>query len=193
MNSINIFNIVLNLIYTLSAFYFLFINKNIMNFGLSIFCVITSLLIKFLYKKSIIKIESLTVVCNLFILFSTLLGTCFNFYHIFKGYDDFLHIWSGFISVSIAYNLLLATNNGGYKLSSIFIIIYLFMFSMGVASIWEIIEFTIDNTLGMNTQVGGLKDTMMDMIDALIGTIIMVAFYYNSHLKDKFSKKISNV
>ncbi|MGL6104627.1 hypothetical protein [Romboutsia sp.] len=192
MINISIFNIVINLIYTLSALYFLFANKSIMNFGLSIFCIITGLLIEFFRKKSIIKTTSLSVVCSLFILFSTLLGTCFGFYGAFKGYDDFLHIWSGFITVSIAYNLLLTTNKDGYKLSALFIVIYLFMFSMGVASIWEIIEFTIDSTLGMNTQAGGLVDTITDMIDALIGSIIMVIFYYKSHLVDKSCKTKSS-
>lgn len=178
MISINIFNIVLNSIYIISGLYFLVINPSIMNVGLSIFCIVSSLLIEFARKKRIIRNDSLSIVSNLFILFSTLLGTCFGFYGIFKGYDDFLHIWSGFIAVSFAYNILLITNKEDLKVSAIFVIIYLFIFSMGVASIWEIIEFTIDNTLGMNTQAGGLNDTMIDMIDGLIGSVIMLSFYF---------------
>lgn len=174
---INIFNIVLNIIYALSGVYFLAVKPNMMNVGLCIFCIASSLLIEFLRRKSIIRTNSLSIVANLFILFSTLLGTCFEFYGIFKGYDDFLHIWSGFIAVAFAYNIMLITNNEDLNVSKLFILIYLFIFSMGVASMWEIIEFALDNLLGMNTQAGGLNDTMVDMIDGLIGTIIMIPFY----------------
>lgn len=177
MISVNIFNIFLNLVYIISGLYFVFINPSIMNIGLCIFCIASSLLIEFARRKSIIRTGSLSIVSNLFVLFSTLLGTCFGFYGIFKGYDDFLHIWSGFIAVSFAYNILIITNKDDLKVSVLFVVIYLFMFSMGVASIWEVIEFTIDNTLGMNTQAGGLNDTMVDMVDGLIGTIIMILFY----------------
>ena len=50
------------------------------------------------------------------------------------------------------------------------------MFSMAVASLWEILEFTIDQIWAINCQAGGLNDSMIDMIDSLIGTIIIIPF-----------------
>ena len=65
-------------------------------------------------------------------------------------------------------------------MNKLFVIIFLFMFSMGVASLWEIMEFSIDNLFGMHTQIGGLNDTMIDMIDGLVGTIISMPFFLKS-------------
>ena len=48
---------------------------------------------------------------------------------------------------------------------------------MGFASICEIIEYSLDTIFKMNTQAGGLSDTMQDMIDALIGSVIMIIYY----------------
>lgn len=174
---IKIFNIILRVIYIFSGVYFLTINVNILNFLLCIFCLSGSFAIEYLRKKSIIRTDGLSIVSDLFLLFSTILGTCYGFYGLIKGYDDFLHIWSGFIAVAVAFNILLITNKDDLNISKLFVVIYLFMFSMGVASIWEIIEFFLDSFLGMNTQAGGLNDTMVDMIDGLIGTVVMISFY----------------
>ena len=59
----------------------------------------------------------------------------------------------------------------------------MFMFNMGVASLWEIIEFLLDRFVGTHTQIGGLSDTVIDMIDALICSIITIPFII------KYSKK----
>jgi hypothetical protein len=48
---------------------------------------------------------------------------------------------------------------------------------MGFASVCEIIEYSLDTLFKMNTQQGGLTDTMHDMIDALFGSIIMIIYY----------------
>ncbi len=175
-----ILTIFLNLVYISSGIYFL-INKNILNFALCIFCLVSSIILNYLRKISFIKTNSLYSVCNLFLFFATILGSCFDFYGLINHYDDFLHMWSGFITVAIGYNLLISINDRIY-VRKIFVILYLFTFSMGVASVWEITEFLFDTFLGTQMQ-RGLNDTMFDMIDALIGTIIMILLY---------SKRLSN-
>ncbi len=184
-----IFTIILNLAYIFTGIYSLTIDRNILNFGLSVFCLAISLLISFLTKKSIIRSNSLGVILNSFVFFSVVLGTIFEFYDLIKGYDDFLHVWSGFIGVAFAYNILLVTNDDNLKVSKLFVIIYLFMFSMGVASIWEIVEFLLDSYLNMSTQAGGLPDTMIDMIDGFIGSFIMILYYKFSWKRQIISKK----
>ena len=69
--------------------------------------------------------------------------------------------------------------------NKVFVIIFLFMFTMGVASIWEIMEFSLDNILGTHTQIGGLEDTM---IDALIGAFISIP-YFIKKLSDEYIKE----
>ena len=58
---------------------------------------------------------------------------------------------------------------------------------MGFASVFEIIEYTLDTVFKMSTQKGGLKDTMQDMIDALLGCSIMI-IYYIKNIKSSFYK-----
>ena len=72
--------------------------------------------------------------------------------------------------------------------NKVFVMIFLFMFTMGVASLWEIMEFSLDNILGTHTQIGGLEDTMIDMVDALIGAIISIPYFIRK-MSDKHSKE----
>ena len=43
---------------------------------------------------------------------------------------------------------------------------------------WELIEFGLDRYLGFDCQAGGLTDTMFDILDCLIGSIIATIYYY---------------
>lgn len=155
-------------------------DKNTMNILIASICTVGTIILYFVHKKYTRLIDNnLYIVSALFVMISSLLGSCYGFYNI-NHYDDFLHLWSGLITVSIAFSIMtfFHSDNDLKKINKYFIIIYLFMFSMGVASLWEISEFLIDRFLGMNMQVGGLVDTMIDMIDALVGAIIMLPFIY---------------
>lgn len=155
-------------------------DKNTMNILIASICTVGTIILYFVHKKYTRLIDNnLYIVSALFVMISSLLGSCYGFYNI-NHYDDFLHLWSGLITVSIAFSIMtfFHSDNDIKKINKYFIIIYVFMFSMGVASLWEISEFLIDRFLGMNMQVGGLVDTMIDMIDALVGAIIMLPFIY---------------
>lgn len=155
-------------------------DKNTMNILIASICTVGTIILYFVHKKYTRLIDNnLYIVSALFVMISSLLGSCYGFYNI-NHYDDFLHLWSGLITVSIAFSIMtfFHSDNDLKKINKYFIIIYVFMFSMGVASLWEISEFLIDRFLGMNMQVGGLVDTMIDMIDALVGAIIMLPFIY---------------
>jgi hypothetical protein len=47
-----------------------------------------------------------------------------------------------------------------------------FGFSMMVGAMWEVLEFTLDQTLGTNTQRSGLPDTMWDIVLNLAGATL---------------------
>lgn len=166
----------------------LFINeRNLFNIVICIACILLTLVLKIINRKfKNFLDDQLYIVMIAFVLISSLLGSCYGFYSI-NHYDDFLHIWSGFIACSFAYSLLAFFNNKDQidNMNKIFIIIYLLMFSVAVAGFWEIGEFTMDNLLGTNTQVGGLTDTMIDMIDGLVGAVIMIPFIMNRIKKIK--------
>ena len=132
---------------------------------------------KYKYSKNYPIIDkSLLIFGNLFILSSFVLGSCYNLYDKIKIYDDFLHFGSGFISVKIGWNILnfLNIQNSSSKITILILILF---FGIGISSFFEIVEYTLDVLFGKHTQVGALKDTMQDMIDALIGGIIIIWYF----------------
>lgn len=176
LKKINYFNAFIYIIYIISIIYFLF-NKDYKNAALSTISFIITLILRWIYSKNFILLDNnLYIVGTLFILFCLVFGSSFKLYDKINHYDDFLHFWSGFITVKIGFNIIkfLVRNNFNNKL---LVLILLLFFAMGFASICEIIEYFLDTLFKMNTQKGGLKDTIHDMIDALIGSILMIIYY----------------
>lgn len=173
---ISIFNLILYIIYIFSIIFFIFKGEYGKS-GFSAFCLIILFVLNKLYSKNYPIIDkSLFIVGNLFILFSFLLGSCYNLYDKIKIYDDFLHFWSGFITVKIGWNILNFLNIQNSS-SKIIILILILFFGLGISGLLEIIEYLLDVVFGKDTQSGGLKDTMQDMIDALVGGLIMSGYY----------------
>lgn len=50
-----------------------------------------------------------------------------------------------------------------------------FAVAMATASLWEIYEYLSDVIIHTNMQIGGLEDTMIDMMSAAIGALIALA------------------
>lgn len=175
---LKIFNYIIFTIYTISAIFFA-INKQYGEVGLSIFSLAIGAGLYIINKRKPKLVDtSLYIVLNLFILSSFILGSSYKLYDKIKVYDDFLHFWSGFIGVKIAWNLLHNTDITPKKHKVIFFVT-IFMFAMGISAICEIVEYLLDTYLNMKTQSGGLKDTMQDIIDAFLGGTIMIIYYYN--------------
>lgn len=174
------------ILYTISTILFLK-EKKLLELGIVAFCIAATFILG-LGNKKLNKLIDDSIYLNLvfFIMVASLLGSCFKFYSI-NYYDDFLHLYSGVLSCNVAYLIIKYFNSKDAikNMNKIFIIIFLFMFTMGVASLWEIMEFSLDNLLGMNTQVGGLKDTMIDIIDALIGVLISIPYFTNK-IKNRY-------
>ncbi|MGL5316154.1 MAG: hypothetical protein ACRC92_23050 [Peptostreptococcaceae bacterium] len=180
------FNLLIFTIYILSIIYFLF-KKDYSSASLSFISLVISIVLCYIYKRNIEALDfSLYIVLNLFVLASFVLGSSYKLYDKIKYYDDFLHFWSGFISVKIGWNIF--KNIKLEKINKILLFTILLLFAMGIASICEISEYLLDTIFKMQTQSGGLKDTMHDMIDALIGAIIMLIYLlkkYNTALSKK--------
>lgn len=190
MKKQNIFSIIyitICLIYTVSIGYFVIV-RNFCSIILSILSLIGIIILVVLNKKYNHLFGNLLVnTLIIFIAISILGGTCFNFYR-FNHFDDVLHIASGFIGCMAAKILFCFSQyETNTPRKQIFFVIYIFMFSMGIASIWELIEFSMDRYLGFDCQAGGLTDTMFDILDCLIGSIIATIYYY---IKIRKSEKI---
>lgn len=174
--NLKIFKYLLYTIYIFSIVYFLLIGEYGKSF-ISFLCLIIAFIITKTYTKKFYVIDKpLYIVGNLFILFSFLIGSCYGMYDIFKPYDSFLHFWSGFISLKIGWNILRYYNTPTLIDKLLFFVV-LFFFSLGISGFCEIVEYLLDQLFNMTTQAGGLKDTMQDIIYAMIGTSLMLIYY----------------
>ena len=177
-NIFSIIHITIYLIYASCIVYFVTV-RNFRSIIVSILSLIGIIILIILNKKYKHLFGNLLVnTLIIFIAISILGGTCFDFYR-FNHFDDLLHITSGFIGCMVARILFyFSQNETDIPRKRIFFVIYMFMFSMGIASIWELIEFGLDRYLGFDCQAGGLTDTMFDILDCLIGSIIATIYYY---------------
>ena len=177
-NIFSIIHITIYLIYASCIVYFVTVRK-FRSIIVSILSLIGIIILIILNKKYRHLFGNLLVnTLIIFIAISILGGTCFDFYR-FNHFDDVLHITSGFIGCMVARILFyFSQNETDIPRKRIFFVIYMFMFSMGIASIWELIEFGLDRYLGFDCQAGGLTDTMFDILDCLIGSVIATIYYY---------------
>ena len=177
-NIFSIIHITIYLIYASCIVYFVTV-RNFRSIIVSILSLIGIIILIILNKKYRHLFGNLLVnTLIIFIAISILGGTCFDFYR-FNHFDDVLHITSGFIGCMVARILFyFSQNETDIPRKRIFFVIYMFMFSMGIASIWELIEFGLDRYLGFDCQAGGLTDTMFDILDCLIGRVIATIYYY---------------
>lgn len=128
----------------------------------------------------------------IFIFAAQCFGTAFDFYDKFHWWDTMLHTISGtiFFFVGIYLWNILTKNNTIPKTQMLIIVIFGVLFSLSTVVIWEIFEFSVDSILGEDMQVARsgvgrevIMDTMIDMISAVVGTIIGVILVYIPILK----------
>lgn len=73
-----------------------------------------------------------------------------------------------------------------------FIAFFAFIFAMGMGSVWEIFEFSMDQLFGMNMQKSGLVDTMWDLIVDGVGALIISILgwgFLRTRERDSFLEK----
>lgn len=145
--------------------------------------IILTLFIPYLMRK-IFKIdidESLVFVWIIFIFLAHYLGVICQFYYKFEYFDKIAHTFSGVLSGFVAIMILKKV-----KIKSmLFRITFILAFSAMIAFLWEVFEFTCNALFGGDAQMvakTGVTDTMMDMIVAYVGAIVVSFFYY---LKEK--------
>lgn len=154
-----------------------------------------------IFIRKVVKIrlpEILKIVLILFIFSAQVLGSVLDFYDKFYWWDTMLHTISGMIFFLIGVVVIKYLNKSktNVKIGRNLIIVFAICFSLSIGVIWEIIEYTIDCifvTSNMQITKGligqaAIKDTMIDLISATIGTLIM-AFFQKIQMKHKGIKK----
>lgn len=133
-----------------------------------------------IFKKSKIKItDDIEFAYLIFLVLAFLLGSIMGGYSKIYWYDSFTHLLSGVFTAFMA-PIVLKWLNRYDKKDIVFNIIYIILVTLSVAVLWECTEFTIDKTLGTDTQkvlTTGVNDTMKDMICALIGSTLYIIYY----------------
>lgn len=123
----------------------------------------------------------LSAACSIFVFMAVCLGTAMDFYHKIWFWDLIMHGLSGFLSGLIIFVFIINWN--GSRLNPIGCMIVIFGFCMGIAAIWEVVEFTTDSLFGGDAQrvqeslatgKSPISDTMEDIIAAMVGNIIFL-------------------
>lgn len=122
-----------------------------------------------------------------FIFAALFLGEVRGYYTRFWWWDIVLHTTSGFLLGIVGFLLVYLLNETeqiALKMRPGFVAFFAFLFALGVGTLWEIFEFTMDTVFGMNMQKpmlgdpSGLTDTMIDLIVDAIGALVISIMGY---------------
>jgi len=143
----------------------------------------------------------------IFIIAALILGEVAEFFVKVSWWDDMLHTTSGVLVAITSFSIIntaVKNPNNALSLNSFFIALFVFCFSMTVAVVWELFEFTIDSlasgsnmlrtidsTTGIPLQgLAAIQDTMHDLILASISTLVVSTIgYFDAKKGMKFFSK----
>ena len=117
----------------------------------------------------------------IFVFASLYLGEIHEYYTYFWWWDVVLHTASGMLLGLAGFTLVYVLNKekrSQLQLSPLFLAIFSFAFAVAIGAIWEIIEFSLDQTFGLNLQKSGLVDTMWDLIVDVAGALFVSTIGY---------------
>lgn len=117
---------------------------------------------------------------TLFIYSSLFLGEVQQYYTKFWWWDTVLHTGSaiglGFVGFLVIHSVY---RRGALQSNAGMLALFSFCFALSLGALWEIFEFGMDSSFGLNMQKSGLIDTMWDLIvDAIGAFIVSVAGYF---------------
>lgn len=108
---------------------------------------------------------------------TSLLGSIIGFYSSVPNWDTYAHLYSGVLMAWLGFFVVRQAEDQMKKQFPMwFAILGAIAIATMIAAAWEIYEFMSDLLINTNMQIGGLKDTMIDMIAASIGSFIAIVF-----------------
>lgn len=127
-------------------------------------------------------------------------GVMFGLYDVFPIYDSVLHLASGVLLVLLGHYFLhlLTVPHLDTQIPRGVVLWFCWLFSVACAGLWEILEFGLDRMFGTNCQLwtaglGGLMDTMIDIVmgaaGAIIGVPLLWMFLRREHGSPKDTEK----
>ena len=106
------------------------------------------------HKLKIDLPNTLEIIIMIFVFSAEILGEVNNFYGIIPFWDTILHTLNGFLCAAIGFSLFDILNDKlkSIQLSSIYLCLFSFCFSMTVGVIWEFFEYGMDKTFNYDMQ-----------------------------------------
>jgi hypothetical protein len=130
--------------------------------------------------------RSFTVGIVLFIYATIFLGEAFDFYDRYWWWDIVMHggsaIGFGMLGFLVVF-LLFAGDR--YAAPAWAMSVIGFTFAVTIGALWEIFEYAMDRSLGLNMQKSGLRDTMGDLIVDVVGGALgaLMGYLYLKRLR----------
>lgn len=181
MKKLNNLLIVVMLLINIIAFICSFNGYNV-NKGICIALSVIIFVPKVLRKKIDVS-HTLEFIYLSFVFIAGTVGSVLKVYDLVWWYDSFAHFTSGVLSSILGLLLLLRLKH--YD-KPFFNILFIVSFTLAVAAVWEMFEFTSDSILHLDAQrvlKTGVTDTMKDIICAFLGgSLFLTIFMY---LKEK--------
>lgn len=121
-----------------------------------------------------------------FITGASLVGSALGGYGSIPNWDTIVHIYSGTL---LAWFGFVVANHAEKSINTPLPLwlknVVAFMTPLAFAAAWEIYEYASDVLLGTSMQAGGLEDTIVDMLAALLGAVValIVSSAWFSHHK----------
>ncbi|WP_246514219.1 MULTISPECIES: hypothetical protein [Exiguobacterium] len=152
---------------------------------------IVSGLIPFILEK-VFKTEfdaKMKVAYILFLFASQYLGSIVGLYS--NGWwDTFLHVLSGIFIAFLGYDFFSRLDDDiRLEMPKRFVFVYIVVFAMAGAALWEMYEFTSDLVLNTTMQGNGNDDTMVDIVAGSLGGIIAALLVTEIHRKEQHEKR----
>ncbi|MBR2077698.1 MAG: hypothetical protein IKG65_08380 [Exiguobacterium sp.] len=125
----------------------------------------------------------------LFLFASQYLGSIVGLYG--NGWwDTFLHLLSGIFLAFLGFDFFSRLDDDiRTEIPKRFLFVYIVVFSMAGAALWEMYEFTSDVVLNTTMQGNGNDDTMIDIIAGSLGGILAAFFVVTLHQREKSKQK----
>ena len=121
--------------------------------------------------------KNLELIYLLFLFIAYVLGYGYDYYDRIYYFDVVAHSFFGVFASIFALPLLKKTKRYDSK-NKIFNIIFIIIFTLSMAVLWEITEFTIDKIFITTNMQKGLNNTMKDIISAFLFSILYSLIYF---------------
>jgi uncharacterized membrane protein len=116
---------------------------------------------------------------TVFVYVTLFLGDLHNYYTRFSWWDLVAHAGSSLVIGLVGFIFLFVLyQRDKVRARPITLVLFSFCFALAIGALWEIVEFALDTTLGLNMQKSGLVDTMTDLIVNTIGALIASVMGY---------------